>query len=92
MTLFVSLVPLWCLKNQRMSDTYKARLKGNYVEWTDGQPVTADQDREVDVLITVLYEAQTPLETLTQRGERMAQCLEKIAQIGGIRGIADPVA
>jgi len=75
-----------------MLDTYKAILKGNHVEWTDDHPVPACQDQEVEVLITVLYEVQTQADLHIQRGERMAQCLEKIARTGGIRGITDPVA
>lgn len=44
------------------------------------------------MLITILSDIGQPTDTTERRGERMAQCLEKIAQTGGIMGIADPVA
>jgi hypothetical protein len=75
-----------------MLDTFKAILKGNQIEWIDDLPSLEVQDQEVEVLITVLSEMKAHPEWQTQRGERMAQCLEKIANTGGIQGITDPVA
>ena len=46
----------------------------------------------LSVLITILSERGQVPDTTERRGERMAQCLEKVAQTGGITGIADPVA
>jgi hypothetical protein len=48
--------------------------------------------QDIEVLITVLSDIHPPLKIEEKRGEQMAQCLEKIAQTGGIEGIADPVA
>jgi len=72
-----------------MLDTYKARLKGNQVQWTDDRPIAGFPEQEVEVLITVLSDMPVQQENQAKRGERMAQCLEKLARTGGIVGISD---
>ena len=74
-----------------MLDTYKATLKGNYIKWTDDRPFPMLKDQEIEVLITFLDEISKQPAIQVQRGEQMARCLEKIANTGGIVGIADPV-
>jgi hypothetical protein len=74
-----------------MLDTYKAILKGNRVKWTNGSPVEVFQDQEVEVLIAFPEGINIQSDLQTQRGERMARCLEKIAGTGGVAGITDPV-
>jgi len=74
-----------------MSDTYQAVLKGNQVEWIDDFPVSAFQESEIEVLITVLYNRKIQSDSEAGQGERMAQCLEKIAETGGVKGISDPL-
>lgn len=76
-----------------MLATYKARLHGSSIHWIGERPlpdVTGQED--IEVLITVLSDIRQPVEITAKRGEQMAQCLEKIAQTGGIAGIPDPVA
>ncbi len=75
-----------------MLTTYKATIHGSHIRWTDERPLIVTREQEIEVLITVLYEMSQPAEMTEQRGEQMARCLEKIAQTGGITGIADPVA
>lgn len=74
-----------------MSDTYKATLRGNTLTWLDDNPGLSLDDQEVNVLVTVLEEPKGSFETQS-RGEAMAQCLEQLANTGGIQGISDPVA
>jgi len=74
-----------------MLDTYKAVLKNNMLEWLDDFPFPEFQNREMEVLITVLYGKNIVSDSRKERGERMAGCLDKIAQTGGIKGISDPV-
>lgn len=75
-----------------MLATYKARLHGSHIHWMDEQPNAVISDQDIEVLITILTEKKQTSHTTTSLGERMAQCLEKIAQTGGVMGIADPVA
>ena len=75
-----------------MLTTYKATLHGSHIHWTDERPNAEITDQDIDVLITILSERGQAPDTTERRGERMAQCLEKIAQTGRITGIADPIA
>ncbi len=75
-----------------MLTTYKARLHGSRIHWIDEQPGTVAADKDIEVLITILSERSPSAETIENRGERMAQCLENIARTGGVKGIEDPVA
>lgn len=73
-----------------MLDTYKAMMRGDHVTWIEDRPFKNIQEQEIEVLITVLHITGTALDTHQNRGERMARCLEKIAQTGGVAGIFDP--
>lgn len=74
-----------------MLDTYKAILKGNTVIWEDDHPAMTLRDQEVEILVTLLWKIRTPVDHHRQRGEKMARCLEKLANTGGIHGIPDPI-
>jgi hypothetical protein len=80
------------MKGEIMLTTYKATLHGSHIHWTNERPNAVITDQDIDVLITILSESDQAHDTSERQGERMAQCLEKIAQTGGITGIADPVA
>ena len=68
--------------------TYRAVLRGDYVEWIDGRP---DPRTPADVEITVL-QSESEEERLA-RGIRMARALERVSQAkGAFSEIADPVA
>ena len=75
-----------------MLATYKAKLHGSAIHWIDECPLPVITDQDVDVLITVLSDIHQSVNRGVKHGEQMAQYLEKIAQTGGIAGIADPVA
>ncbi len=75
-----------------MLATYKARLHGSSIYWTDERPLPDMTDQDIEVLITVLSVIHQPVKSEEKREEQIARCLEKIAQTGGIAGIADPVA
>jgi hypothetical protein len=72
-----------------MLDTYKAVMKGDHVTWIEDCPFKNMQKQEIEVLITVLHITRASIGTPQSRGERMARCLEKIAQTGGIAGISE---
>ncbi len=76
-----------------MPDTYQyqAVLKGNQVEWLDDFPISAFQESGIEVLITVLHDKRIPSDSKAGQGERMAECLKKIAETGGVKGISDPL-
>lgn len=75
-----------------MLTTYKARLQGSHIHWTDEQPNSILPNQNFDVLITVLSANDLTSVSAQDRGKRMAACFEKIAQTGGVKGISDPVA
>ncbi len=68
-----------------MSESYKAILKGNHLEWTDAAP--SDLAGEQPVEVTILDEA----DSLSDRRRRMAEALEKLAAADAFSEIADPV-
>jgi hypothetical protein len=68
-----------------MSESYKAILKGNRLEWTDTAP--SDLAGEQQVEVTILDEA----DGLGDRRRRMAEALEKLAAADAFSEIADPV-
>ena len=73
-----------------MLKTYKARLKGERLEWSGEVPQEVSQ--EADVLVTVLSPSEIGEGERRERGAGMAAALREIAGRGGIRSIPDPVA
>ncbi|MGE0082954.1 MAG: hypothetical protein AB7S75_00895 [Desulfococcaceae bacterium] len=74
-----------------MLGTYQAVLKNNHLEWLDDFPFPEFQDREMEVLITVLCGKNFQSYLKRKRVELMAKYLERIAEIGGIKEILDPL-
>lgn len=72
-----------------MLATYKAILKGNHLEWREEAPEAPASDRGLAVMVTILDEQASP--SLSGRGPRMADALEKLAKAGGVHGIDDPL-
>ena len=68
-----------------MSETYRAILKGDQLEWTDVVP--SDLASEQPVEVTILDEP----DGLGDRRRRMAEALEKLAAADAFSEIADPV-
>ncbi len=73
-----------------MPQTYEAILSGDRLEWSDGAPKT---ERPVRVHVTVVEPAleETP-EERADRGKRMADALERLAEMNAFKDITDPVA
>ncbi len=74
-----------------MLRTYKATLRGNYVEWKKDVPAHLAQEKAIGIYITVLDEVVAP-SVVAQQGQRMADALEKLATADALRDIADPAA
>jgi len=70
-------------KGLKMADTYRAVLKDDHLEWVDKKP---EMVNPVDVTV-VVHDAPTN----KLQGEKMAFYLEKLAELGGVSGISDPV-
>jgi hypothetical protein len=71
-----------------MSQSYRAILTGNWVEWIDPPPVS---DGPMLVEITIVH-PETEVERRA-RGQRAAQALREVAEAGGgLASIKDPVA
>ncbi len=68
-----------------MERTYRAVLHGDTLEWTGDSP---DVSEPVNVAVTLL---ETKTLTQADRGRRMAEALQRIADSGGFPNIPDPV-
>ena len=74
-----------------MMTTYKAKLKGNQLEWADEVPPPPPQP-DAEVLVTFLATNGSALMDKAERGARMKAALDQLAARGGIQSIPDPVA
>lgn len=74
-----------------MSNTYRATLKGDHLEWNEERPPALPPDRPVLVSVTLLGEAQAGAPD-RERGRRMAEALRQLAASGGPRAPEDPLA
>ena len=70
-----------------MLETYRAILLKDRVEWQDEAP---KHDHPVHVHVTVLDRVAADADQ--SRGQAMAEALQRIADRGGLAGIADPAA
>ncbi|MGH9326481.1 MAG: hypothetical protein ACRD2B_07330 [Terriglobia bacterium] len=68
-----------------MSNTYKAVLRGNRLEWSEEVPERLTGDRPVTVQVTVLEGGAKP-----GQGQQMADALEKLARLNALAEIPDP--
>ena len=73
-----------------MPNTYRARLRGNVLEWLDEIPVQLPANEAIEVDVTVLTELPRP--EGSEQGRRMAAALERIAQRPTRSLPSDPVA
>ena len=72
-----------------MQKLYKAKLRGDRLEWTSEVPPL--NGGATDVLVEVLPPGESA-QGKRARGARMAAALERIAARGGIQSIPDPAA
>jgi hypothetical protein len=70
-----------------MSETYRAILKKNRIQWCDGQPSNLKETQIVE--ITIPDENAT---MLSGRGQKMSDALEKLAALNARSQITDPSA
>jgi hypothetical protein len=68
-----------------MRESYRAILKGDQLEWTDGVP--SDLASEQPVEVTILDEP----DPIADRRRRMAEALENLAAADAFSEISDPV-
>jgi hypothetical protein len=72
-----------------MSNTYKAVLKGDRLEWSDEAPELITAGQPVPVNVTILDESMLK-SSRTARGQQMAAALERLAAANALVDIADP--
>lgn len=68
-----------------MSESYRAILRGNQLEWTDAAP--SDLAGEQPVEVTIVDEP----DQVAERRRRMAEALENLAAADAFSEISDPV-
>ena len=73
-----------------MLNTYKAKLKGDHIEWAESPP-PALNGGTTDVLVTIMHPSPQSADERAERGSRMRAALERLAERGGIQSIADPM-
>ncbi len=74
------------------TNTYRAVLKGNRLEWRGEIPPEIAREREVPVDVTILRDEHSSASRAGNTGERMAAALEKLAASQAVTSIEDPVA
>jgi hypothetical protein len=67
-----------------MSESYRAILKGDQLEWTDDVPSDLASEQPVEVII--LYKP----DRIADRRRRMAEALENLAAADAFSEISDP--
>lgn len=75
-----------------MLATYKATLRGNFLEWADAPPASLDSDHPLAVHVTILEEPTAASPTRAQTSEQLAALLDQIALLNPFAEIDDPVA
>lgn len=68
-----------------MSESYRAILKGDRLEWADNEPRDLNPEQPVEVTILAA------LDDRATRGRRMAKALEQLAADNALSHIQDPV-
>ncbi len=74
-----------------MLQTYKAILRGNYLEWSGDAPDHLEDEQSIEVHVTLLKETATSSSVAAQ-GQRMAEALERLAALNAFSEISDPSA
>ena len=71
-----------------MLQTYKAILRGNYLEWSGETPEQVEREQALEVHVTILSESATS--SVKSQGRRMAEALERLAAINALAEVSDP--
>lgn len=69
-----------------MSETYKATLRGDKIEWETDAPTILKQEKSVAVYVTIVGENGA---SNLPNGKKMAEVLNKIAAKGGVSTIGN---
>lgn len=70
-----------------MLQTYRAILRGNYLEWSGETPEQLEREQSLEVHVTILKE--TAASRLKSQGRRMAEAVERLASINALAEISD---
>lgn len=76
------------MKGLKMLRTYKAKLKGNYLEWIGSVP-KCDEAHPLNVSVTILEKESNSEKT--KRGKEMASILNKLSETYPFSVVNDPV-
>lgn len=74
-----------------MLQTYRAVLRGNWLEWIGAAPEQVKDENEITVEVTILGDAWAE-SVERERGLKMAEALEALAEVNALADITDPVA
>ena len=74
-----------------MLQTYRAVLRGNWLEWIGAAPEQVKAENEITVEVTILGDAWAE-SVERERGLKMAEALEALAEVNALADITDPVA
>ncbi len=74
-----------------MLQTYKAILRGNYLEWSGDAPNHLEDEQSIEVHVTLLNETDAS-SVVGARGRRMAEALERLAALNVFSEVSDPSA
>jgi hypothetical protein len=72
-----------------MDDKYRATIHGNEIDWHGAVPDGLENGGTVTVDMTIVSKAR---KWKKPDGKKMVEALEKIAALGGVKSIPDPVA
>jgi hypothetical protein len=77
------------MQEKKVLNTYNAILKGNELEWLGEKPEGVGAGRPLKVQVKIVEEES---EQKKPNGKLAVEALEKLAAMGGIKSIPDPVA
>ena len=74
-----------------MSKTYRATLHGNQLEWSNGRPQVLPEEQPIPVQVTIMEEQPSAPSQHSDRGQRMAEVLTRLAQLSAFPQDVDPL-
>jgi hypothetical protein len=75
-----------------LNTTFRAILKGDRLQWSEGRPPEITGDRAVSVDVTILDDQRFSASRYADTGEKMAAFLEKLAASQATKDLEDPVS
>ena len=74
-----------------MLPTYKALLQGDHLIWLDGEPEAIKKTGAVLVYVTIAEDASSSDSDVRERGRKMGELLNRLAERNALSEIDDPV-